>query len=522
MSAAYTLQDQNASEYVFVLARQHFDELVAGLSSSTEVFALDSDDLEQHLHVESLELMRKLLQAHYDLRAPARPVEQVQDEEGTMRTFSRSNKGRNQNSRFGQVRIHRVAFCSSVAQQLCPLDADLNLAPQKLSRCVQKLVCEEVRNVAFETAQQSLEKLTSLTIGNRQLEETAAHVTKDFESFYKQREAPASKEVENPLILTTDGKGVKMIERDLRPATRKRAEEARERGETKKRRLAPGEKRDKKRMSTVASVYEHVPNPRTAQQILSGSQVKVRHETIKNKRVWADLEHSTPEVVAQVFEEAKRRDPKGERQWVMLVDGDPKQMDAVLKQVEAVFKSGVFVWVIVDFIHVTEYLWKSANALFGAQSQDGKDWVSKQMLRLLSGEAEKIVHGMRVSAGKRSLSGERLKTVQDSALYIENRLDYLQYGEAIERGLPIATGVIEGACRHVVNDRLGITGAKWSLMTAQAILRLRALNSSGDWEEYWQWHKLKSYEREYAARYAGGIPPKPIYTTSGQHLNIVK
>jgi hypothetical protein len=111
--------------------------------------------------------------------------------------------------------------------------------------------------------------------------------------------------------------------------------------------------------------------------------------------------------------------------------------------------------------------------------------------------------------------------VRESADYIERRLEYLRYNDALEVGLPIATGVIEGACRHLVNDRLGITGAKWSLATAQAVLRLRALNSSGDWEAYWKWHKQKSYEREHAARYAEQTPPRPVYTGLYRHLKLV-
>ncbi len=322
--------------------------------------------------------------------------------------------------------------------------------------------------------------------------------------------------------MTTDGKGVAMIERDLRPATRKRARQQRERGENKKRRLGPGEKRDKKRMATVASVYDHKPNPRGAQEIMTGSKLRSQGEKIENKRVWADIEGSTNEVVASTFEEARRRDPKGERQWAMLVDGDPHQMDEVIAQVTNFVALGFTILVIVDLIHVAEYLWKSANALFGATSSEREQWVRQQLLRLLRGEAKRVVHGMRVSAGKKKVSENQLKTVQKSAAYLEKRLDYLHYDEAIKQGLPIATGVIEGACRHLVNDRLGITGAKWSLATSQAILRLRALHASGDWDAYWIWHKKKSYEREYAVRYANQAPPALVYTALRNHLSLIK
>lgn len=520
MSAAYTTSDFDASSDIFAAVQQQFDALVSSLRADPAIYALDSDDLEEHIHQEGRELMRRLLQAHYDMRAPARPVADVVCEEGITRTFSRTHKGRDTNTQFGAVRISRVAFCSAQAPQRCPLDADLNLAPIKLSRRMLKLVCEHAREVSFETTQHQLCALTGLKIGNRQLEEAVIYVTQDFDAFYEQREAQRSESATNHLILTTDGKGVPMIERDLREQTREKARSARKAGRGK-RHLGPGEKRDRKRMATVASVYEQVPNPRTTSQIMSKEKVKTRRETIKHKRVWADLERSTREVVALAFEEALRRDPRGQRQWAMLVDGDTRQMSAVLDNIEEVASRGISVLVIVDLIHVAEYLWTAANALFGATSNKRERWVREQLLRLLQGEAKTIVHGMRVSAGKRKLSTSRRKAVEKSVNYIEARYEYLRYDEAIEAGLPIATGVIEGACRHLVNDRLGITGAKWSLDTAQAVLRLRALRASGDWEEYWRWHKQQCYEREHASRYADETPPELVYTALRNHLEVV-
>ena len=78
----------------------------------------------------------------------------------------------------------------------------------------------------------------------------------------------------------------------------------------------------------------------------------------------------------------------------------------------------------------------------------------------------------------------------------------LQYDEYLAAGYPIATGVIEGACRHLVNDRFGITGARWGLQGAEAILRLRALRSSGDFDEYWRFHRRRELERNHLVRYA--------------------
>ena len=78
-----------------------------------------------------------------------------------------------------------------------------------------------------------------------------------------------------------------------------------------------------------------------------------------------------------------------------------------------------------------------------------------------------------------------------------NNKEHLKYGEALQEGFPIGSGVIEGACRHLINDRLDITGARWGLAGAEAILKLRSLKSSGDFNDYWTFHKQKSKERLY-------------------------
>ncbi len=122
MNTAYNTHKDNVFLSVFSSAFERFSSLIEDLSQSPEFFAFDSDQLETHLFTEGLELMRLLLQAHYDLRAPARPNSDIVGEEGLRRTFSRSNTTRIINSRFGSVRLQRVAFCRDQTPQLCPLD----------------------------------------------------------------------------------------------------------------------------------------------------------------------------------------------------------------------------------------------------------------------------------------------------------------------------------------------------------------------------------------------------------------
>ena len=69
--------------------------------------------------------------------------------------------------------------------------------------------------------------------------------------------------------------------------------------------------------------------------------------------------------------------------------------------------------------------------------------------------------------------------------------------------------MIEGACRHLVKDRMDITGARWGLEGAEAVLKLRALKSNNDFDSYWRFHLTRERNRVHEARYAGGIIPAP-------------
>ena len=158
--------------------------------------------------------------------------------------------------------------------------------------------------------------------------------------------------------------------------------------------------------------------------------------------------------------------------------------------------------VTVDFIHVLEYLWKAAHCLKAVGSKEAEDWVAARALRILQGKASGVAAGIRRSATLNGLAKDARKGVDDCANYLLKFRDYLRYDENLERGLPIATGVIEGACRHLIKDRMDITGARWGLPGAEAVLKLRSLRSSGDFDEYWVDHKKRSLERNHLSNYA--------------------
>ena len=153
-----------------------------------------------------------------------------------------------------------------------------------------------------------------------------------------------------------------------------------------------------------------------------------------------------------------------------------------------------------------EYLWKAAFVFHSHTSKQAEAWVSKRLLLILEGKSSIVAAGMRRSATLRQLTPSERKPVDTCAKYLLNNAAYLKYDHYLKAGLPIATGVIEGACRHLIKDRMDITGARWSLKGAEAVLRLRSLYISGDWHEYWRFHLKQEYKRNHNALYKNGVP----------------
>jgi len=128
---------------------------------------------------------------------------------------------------------------------------------------------------------------------------------------------------------------------------------------------------------------------------------------------------------------------------------------------------------------------------------------------------------MRLMAQRRDLDEKGKRAIARATRYLVKNTRWLHYDRALADGLPIATGVIEGACRYLVQDRMGRTGARWSLAGAEAILRLRALRASGDFNAYWAFHLEQEHQRNHLSRYANAKAPDPL-PPSRPKLRLVK
>jgi hypothetical protein len=305
------------------------------------------------------------------------------------------------------------------------------------------------------------------------------------------------------LVVSVDGKGIVMRKDALRPATKKAAEASTTKLET---RLSKGEKRNRKRMAEIGAVYDVTPVVRRAEDIFaSEDQRRAEAPLAKNKWLTASVVEDAAEVVATVFHEAERRDPVHRRTWVALVDGNNYQIDRIEAEAEA---RKVHVEILVDFIHVLGYLWSAAWSFFSEGDPDAEEWVRQKALAVLEGEASTVAASIRRKATCLELSTRERENADTCADYLLNKRDYLNYPAALSSGWPIATGVIEGACRHLVKDRMDLTGARWGLEGAEAVLKLRALRSNGDFPSYWAFHLARERRRVHEARYLNGAIPR--------------
>ncbi|MGV1030468.1 MAG: ISKra4 family transposase [Dermatophilaceae bacterium] len=484
-------------------SRGCFEQLLAWLEGG-QATGMTHAELEDELASRGRELLRRMLQEHLTLRAANEPrLAAVADDAGVVHAAVEAGHRRMLASVFGQVQVERLAYRRRGHENLHPADAALNLPVERHSHGLRRLAAIESTRGSFEQASAAISRATGQQVGKRQVEELTARAAVDIEDFYATSEhtEPAQDDV---LVLSADAKGIVMRPDSLRPATAKAAANASTKLAT---RLSKGEKRNRKRLAEVGAVYDLQPVPRQATDVLAskrGEHPPPPAPKAKNKWLTASVVDDAAEVVADVFDEADRRDPDHRRNWVALVDGNNHQIDRI--QAEASTR-GIDVPIVVDLIHVLEYVWGAAWCFFPEGDPDAEAWVHQRALAILQGNAVQVPAGIRRRASTAKLARPKRAKADECAKYLVNKANYLDYPTALAVGWPIATGIIEGACRHLVADRMDITGARWSVTGAEAVLRLRAVRANGDINSYWQFHLDREQQRVHRSRYANDDIP---------------
>jgi hypothetical protein len=398
----------------------------------------------------------------------------------------------------GPVRVRRIGYRARVkgTRALFPADAVLNLPRRRYSWGLQELAVLFTQAVSYGQARRFVRAATGISIGKRQLQQITAGAAADAAGF----DPALPRHQAGPLALSPDAKGVAMLPGALR---RRGAKAPGQRARNFEKRRGTGEK-GHKRMAQAGCVFDvAVPGePRTPEQILGRQPGQPPPQAPEAAGTWytADIAGGAAGTIAALFDQAGRRDPARARTWIALADGDNHQIAQIQDQAAA---RGVAVTILIDFVHVQEYLWKAAWCFHKPRDPAIEAWVTAQELDILHGRAAQVIARIKdLAAAQPPRPGsEHDKIIAKTLSYLQNKQPYLDYPRALASGWPIATGVIEGACRHLIGDRMGITGARWGIDGAQAILQLRAIAASGNLDDYWNHHIAQEHQRSHLNRY---------------------
>jgi hypothetical protein len=457
------------------------------------------------------ELLRGVIQLGLDGQAAAEVrVPQVTGADGVPRRQARRGQARAVVTRLGEVTVRRIGYRAGIrgVPSLFPRDAVLNLPPCGYSWGLQRLAVMSCRAVAFEQGHAFVRAATGVSVGGRQLEQIVTAAAADAERFCQDPGRPRDEPLLPaagpegglpPLGLSADGKGVAM-----RPeARRRRARAPGRRVRAFRKRTGTGEKKGHRRMAETGCVFDVIAPggpPRTPEQIMTGEPGgPARGPRAVNRWYACDITAGRDVTIGKIFDEAGRRDPGHLRPWIALADGDSYQLGLIRAQAAA---RGITVAIVIDFIHVLGYLRKAAWCFHPPRDPAMEDWVTAQGLDILHGRVQDVITRIRqLAADHPPQRSEHAKIISATLSYLENKQPFMDYPAALANGWPISAGVIEGACRHLVADRMGITGARWGLPGAQAMLWLRAIAASGDGDAYWNWHIQQEHHRNHLSRY---------------------
>jgi hypothetical protein len=464
-------------EQEFLKAQKHLDGLVALVGQAIEQ-GRRIDEIERELFRELLRLGLSLLSAfvagHGDGDVGAKLEKQP---EAAWNRLPEPHT-RRYLSVFGALTITRFVYGTREGQKIeaAPLDQRLGLPASDFSYVLEDWVQRLCTKESFAEAGQSLETLLGLRLGVRTLETMNQRVAAFADSFRDQQALPPAEEEGALLVVTADGKGVPM----------RRPLEERVRGHHRR---TKGEKANKKQMSYVGAVYSIAPFVRTAEDIVdevfrvakAKDRPRPQHKRVRAEMTQvaagAEVRNGRETLFAELSDEVVRRRRALDLPLVCLLDGERALWDK--RQEFLPWSVGIL-----DIFHVLERLWLAAHAWHAETSPQAEAFVSERLRLLLQGQVGTVLGGLRRRLKTHPVSAEKRRTVQGVLRYLENNRAHMHYDQYLAKGYPIGSGVAEGACRHLVKDRMEQSGMRWTVPGAQAMLDTRAIYLNGDWQVF--------------------------------------
>jgi hypothetical protein len=438
------------------------------------------DELERKLFTALLAVGHTLLSAHVAAAGDGNKGATLPGEGHRLRRSAQQHR-RRYVSIFGELVIQRYVYARRAGQKVeaAPLDEQLRLPAGDFSYVLVDWLERMCLKDSFAEAVTSLETLLGIQPSVRSAEQMNQHLAQRAEAFRLSQPPPEAPDEAEVLVVTADGKGVPM---------RRPLEERVRRGP----RRAKGEKANKKQMAYVAAVYSIERFVRTADEVVDEVLRRQRasdRPVPQNKRVWAEMTRvgegetctGKERLFVQAALELSQRNPHRRKPLVCLLDGEAGLWDMHREWMPRAVG-------ILDLFHVLEKLWAAAYCFLPEQNPAAETFVTRRLQMLLEGKVGYVIGGLKQLLSKRGLRGDRRRVVQAAIRYFQNNRARMRYDEYLAAGYPIGSGVAEGACRHLVKDRMERTGMRWTVPGAQALLHLRAIYLNGDWNDYLEYH----------------------------------
>jgi hypothetical protein len=476
------------------------DCLLAALLDFVHTAAADglaAHTVERQLFWRLLALGRQAFSLFLDLQGTGELGEQISVNGRLVQRLGHTHE-RSYRGVFGDFTLSRTVYGSREGQKIdfVPLDNRLQLPQSDYSYLLQEwdqtLGCE----CAFAKVAATIEQMLGVEQPVDSLERLNRHMAQAVEPFRQSRPLPAAAKEGDLVVLTDDAKGVVM---------RRGADE------TPKAFRQRGDRANKKRMAIVGAIYSVDRLQRTPEQVTAAlfrdprqvGEAAERRPAPVAKHVWAALSQAADgrlaEPIAAVFgwqkQELDKRNPCGDKEVVCLMDGEPCLWDAKQEHY------GEQVVEVLDILHVTPKLWQAAHLFCKEGSDEARQFVRQRVLRVLKGEVKGVLKGLRRLGTTRGLSGKKKKDLHKICRYLSNNASRMRYDEYLSKGYPIASGVIEGACRHYIKDRMEGAGMRWSREGAQAMLDVRSEYLNGDWEAFHAFRIERETQRLYPHRH---------------------
>ena len=378
---------------------------------------------------------------------------------------------------FGPTPFERDVYATreTQRQEVIPLDVKLGMPEGDTSYLLQKWSGIACARQSYQEARETLLSILGFGQSVNGLEDMVERAARHADTYFAEQAPIDGKEEARILVVTSDCKGVPMRRDGDEPSP-------------KRKRLRKGEKQGRKRMACVGGVYSVEPFHRTVDEILDEmlrEKKQTKRPKPKNKRLRAVLTREVDgkpvngkDVVFDwLADEVQQRTAHERRTIVAIMDGESKLRD--LQEAKIPDAVGIL-----DIWHVTEYLWKLAYCFHAEGSDEAESFVETYLRKVLEGNVGRAIGGIRQMATKRGLSKHKREKLEQCLNYFEARRETMKYDEYLAAGYPIGSGVVEGACRHLVKDRMEQTGMRWGVQGAQAILSLRAIYLNDDWNTF--------------------------------------